>query len=475
MRQPRVRAPQQEPVVAPPPAPRRSRRDGALAAATLSGLGLLAVSCALLTLAAASAPNSPLGRALDGPLAPPTASPSPNHGAATPSDDPLARQAGLQALARRDIRLKFAYEDQLVAMRGEIQARARQNAQLQSALTALEQHAARLDARVSALASVAARLDPAAKAGEAAQHISRADEPAQHTSKAGEAAQHTSKAGEPDQHTSRAGEPASGAAPGASARRELLGLRGADSGRDDASDAARRLAANGAALRRIDAAAVAAAGQILAPVAAENARVAAALGDVGLNAERLSPAGTAAAMGGPFEAWNSPALPGATPFETAFGALNAALARRAYLHAALRHAPLRAPLLGPHEVSSGYGYRIDPFFGRPALHSGMDFIGALGESVRAVASGSVSLAGESGGYGEMVEIDHGGGLVTRYGHLSQIFVVEGQKIAAGAIIGALGSTGRSTGPHLHYEIRDEGAAVDPAPYLKAGRLIDPTS
>jgi murein DD-endopeptidase MepM/ murein hydrolase activator NlpD len=112
--------------------------------------------------------------------------------------------------------------------------------------------------------------------------------------------------------------------------------------------------------------------------------------------------------------------------------------------------------------------RLDPFLNRPAMHTGIDFRGAPGEPVRATASGTVTAAGWSGGYGRMVEIDHGNGLATRYGHLSEIEVSVGQSIKIGQTIGRVGSTGRSTGPHLHYETRVNGEAVDPQKFLRAG-------
>jgi murein DD-endopeptidase MepM/ murein hydrolase activator NlpD len=142
------------------------------------------------------------------------------------------------------------------------------------------------------------------------------------------------------------------------------------------------------------------------------------------------------------------------------------------LRRALPYAPLRQPLPGQLEVPSNFGYRTDPFLGRPALHSGMDLRGDYGEPIRATAAGRVSVAGPASGYGNMVEIDHGAGLATRYGHMSRVDVEEGQWIQAGAIIGAIGSTGRSTGPHLHYEVRVDGGAVDPSRYIRAGRLLN---
>ena len=112
--------------------------------------------------------------------------------------------------------------------------------------------------------------------------------------------------------------------------------------------------------------------------------------------------------------------------------------------------------------------RIDPFLARPAMHTGLDFRGDTGEAIRVTAGGTVVSAGWSGGYGRMVEVDHGNGLSTRYGHLSEIDVKVGQTVKAGQTVGRMGSTGRSTGPHLHYETRIDGEAVDPQKFLHAG-------
>jgi murein DD-endopeptidase MepM/ murein hydrolase activator NlpD len=102
------------------------------------------------------------------------------------------------------------------------------------------------------------------------------------------------------------------------------------------------------------------------------------------------------------------------------------------------------------------------------MHSGLDFRAPTGEPARATAAGKVVTAGWSGGYGKMVEIDHGNGFSTRYGHLSEILVKEDQAVRPGQIVGRVGSTGRSTGPHLHYETRVDGDAVDPHKFLRAG-------
>ncbi len=131
--------------------------------------------------------------------------------------------------------------------------------------------------------------------------------------------------------------------------------------------------------------------------------------------------------------------------------------------------PLIAPVAG--RRSSRFGSRIDPFNKAPAFHSGLDYAAPRGTPVKATAGGTVRSAGRKGGYGIMVEIDHGAGLTTRYAHLSKALVSPGERVAPGQLIGKVGSTGRSTGPHLHYETRKNGKAADPAIYLRAGRKL----
>ena len=117
-------------------------------------------------------------------------------------------------------------------------------------------------------------------------------------------------------------------------------------------------------------------------------------------------------------------------------------------------------------ISSGFGYRSDPINGGAAFHAGLDFKGPIGAPIYAAAKGIVSFAGRKQGYGNCVEIDHGNGLTTRYAHMSRFAVVPGQPIAAGETIGAIGSTGRSTGPHLHFEVRVGDRAVNPRPFFE---------
>lgn len=132
--------------------------------------------------------------------------------------------------------------------------------------------------------------------------------------------------------------------------------------------------------------------------------------------------------------------------------------------------PLRAPVTAQ-RISSRFGYRMDPFLKRRGFHAGLDMVAPRGTTVRAPAPGVVVTAGREGGYGNLVEIRHVDGISTRYGHLSAMLVTRGDKVSAGTPIGQVGSTGRSTGPHLHYETRRDGEAVNPAVFLAAGRAL----
>jgi murein DD-endopeptidase MepM/ murein hydrolase activator NlpD len=135
------------------------------------------------------------------------------------------------------------------------------------------------------------------------------------------------------------------------------------------------------------------------------------------------------------------------------------------------------PLAHPTEnttESSGFGVRLDPFTGQPAFHSGQDFAGAFLSPVTATAPGVVSFTGVRSGYGNTVEIDHGRGFKTRYAHLETIFVTAGQTVALGQKLGAMGSTGRSTGTHLHYEVWVNGRAQNPMRFVKAGDYVQQT-
>jgi murein DD-endopeptidase MepM/ murein hydrolase activator NlpD len=123
------------------------------------------------------------------------------------------------------------------------------------------------------------------------------------------------------------------------------------------------------------------------------------------------------------------------------------------------------------EESSSYGVRVDPFTRRPAFHSGLDFPGGRMSPIAATGPGVVSFTGLRSGYGNTVEVDHGGGLKTRYGHLATIAVHVGERVTVGERLGGMGSTGRSTGTHLHYEVWLNGRPMNPERYLKAGAYV----
>src|ERR1700744_910109 len=190
------------------------------------------------------------------------------------------------------------------------------------------------------------------------------------------------------------------------------------------------------------------------------------ISDLGLDIGQLEAATPRPAMGGPYVPVKLGADAGA--FERQLYRINMTRAQVDRLNRTLALVPYRKPVIGEVEFTSGFGVRSDPFLGRPAMHTGLDFRAAMGDPVRVTANGKVVSSGWAGGYGRMVEIDPGNGLSPRYGHLSEINVKVGDLVKIGQVIGAVGSTGRSTGPHLHYETRIDGEAVDPQKFLRAG-------
>jgi murein DD-endopeptidase MepM/ murein hydrolase activator NlpD len=146
--------------------------------------------------------------------------------------------------------------------------------------------------------------------------------------------------------------------------------------------------------------------------------------------------------------------------------LAAALGRMDAMERALAAIPTAMPAASM-MMSSGFGYRSDPFTGGGAMHAGLDFKGPVGTPILAAAKGTVVLAGFNGGYGKTIEIRHANGLVTRYAHLSGLNVRRGQMVERGVQIGRMGSTGRSTGSHLHFEVRLNGQAINPRKFLEA--------
>lgn len=192
-----------------------------------------------------------------------------------------------------------------------------------------------------------------------------------------------------------------------------------------------------------------------------------ALGELGLDLDKLSPGYSKLGMGGPFV----PLLGVRDPFELAFQQVQKVRLVLEQLKPVTEIVPFRRPIEGENNLTSNFGTRTDPFTGAPAMHSGMDFRSPIGTPVHATGQGRVVTADVTGGYGNLVEIDHGSGIATRYGHLSEIFMKSGQIVKPGTVVGLVGSTGRSTGPHLHYETRLSGTAVDPMRFLRVGAKL----
>jgi murein DD-endopeptidase MepM/ murein hydrolase activator NlpD len=189
------------------------------------------------------------------------------------------------------------------------------------------------------------------------------------------------------------------------------------------------------------------------------------LADLGLDVGKIAPPLPTRASGGPFVPANALNV---SAFDRQLFRIRQARGHIDRLTRTLAAVPIRKPISGELESTSGFGMRTDPFIRAPAMHTGLDFRAETGESARATAAGTVTIAGWNGGYGKMVEIDHGNGFATRYAHLSAIDVELGQNVRIGQVVGKVGSTGRSTGPHLHYETRIDGDAVDPQKFLRAG-------
>lgn len=187
----------------------------------------------------------------------------------------------------------------------------------------------------------------------------------------------------------------------------------------------------------------------------------AAIREFGLDPKMLA-AETQEGQGGPFIPFFGKKSSGDPRFTKMF----AALEKMETMERALAGIPTSMPA-SVMLMSSGFGYRHDPFTGGGAMHTGLDFKGPIGTAILAAADGTVTSAGWQGGYGNCIEITHENGLVTRYAHMSGFTVAMGQKVTRGTQIGRMGSTGRSTGPHLHFEVRLNGAAINPMKFLEA--------
>jgi murein DD-endopeptidase MepM/ murein hydrolase activator NlpD len=190
------------------------------------------------------------------------------------------------------------------------------------------------------------------------------------------------------------------------------------------------------------------------------ARAVAAMRKLGLDPRSVLRAEQRQAMGGPLERLDQETM------DPRFERLGLSLARMDALERGLEGIPQFRPA-NVEMMTSSFGIRRDPFTGQAAMHAGLDFRGPVGAPIYAAAKGTVSFVGQRSGYGNVVEVSHGNGLMTRYAHMSHTQARVGEAVEPGTVIGAIGSTGRSTGPHLHFEVRINGRAVNPIPFLES--------
>jgi murein DD-endopeptidase MepM/ murein hydrolase activator NlpD len=233
---------------------------------------------------------------------------------------------------------------------------------------------------------------------------------------------------------------------------------------DEAAETVAKISAvmpEAAALARLEARQLAYAERLTRYADRRAARAEEAIREFGLNPRTLL-ASARTAQGGPFEKLSTSRDGSLDP---RFERLALSLARMDALERGLSGIPQYMPA-DMRMITSGFGYRSDPIHGAAAMHAGLDFRGPIGSPIHAAADGRVSFVGIKEGYGKVVEITHGNGLMTRYAHMSAWRAKVGQTVDAGDIIGLIGNTGRSTGPHLHFEVRIHDRAVNPRPFLE---------
>ncbi|HVI99568.1 MAG TPA: M23 family metallopeptidase [Sphingomonas sp.] len=192
---------------------------------------------------------------------------------------------------------------------------------------------------------------------------------------------------------------------------------------------------------------------------------------MGIDPRRFAPKAQAEGMGGPYEPVDGKAATVEARSDAQFRSLFMTWKKLDSLERSVISIPSVHPISADLHFSSYFGVRSDPFRGSAAMHAGVDIPGPVGTPIFATADGVVERAGRAGGYGNLVEIDHGKGIETRYGHLSKILVQPNQRVKRGQVVALMGSTGRSTGSHLHYEVRIDGRAVNPMPFLQTADYL----
>lgn len=366
----------------------------------------------------------------------------------------LARDEVAQTLFARQAEVRYGFEDRIAELRRRLEHEITKNLVERNGFAArtdaLAARQREIDARQAWLADLIERLGGAAPAG---QQVPASDE--------GPASQ---------PRPAPAAVPPGKPAPLSEAVELRRALPGAgEAGAAEAERPLDRLSALEGTLRRTSSKLFDQT-QALAALAGERAiRVRTALEATRLDPARLQPRQAERPAGGPLVP--AAAAFDAGPFAVAAAEAEARLTELEGLTVLGRSLPLARPVPADNAATSGFGYRIDPFTRGPAFHTGLDFRAEPGSAVRATGAGRVVTAEYVAGYGNMVEIEHGAGVSTRYGHLSRFAVTPGAQVAAGEVIGRAGSTGRSTGVHLHYETRLDGEPVNPTRFLKAGEAL----
>ena len=374
----------------------------------------------------------------------------------------LARDEIAQTVFARQAELRYGYEDRIAELKGQLEREITRNMVERNGVSARTDAIAlrqrELEARQAWLNGLAERLTGG---GALAERASDATGSLRGPREPDPAAASTKPSPLPGSFGLRPGTPADG--------------------KDRASAPADRLSAVERSLSRVAQDATASMDVVRKAASERAGRIRQAIEATRVAPARASqalapmPAGVFVLTGGPVPT-GGPLVPLPTgvdsvPFHLAATETEAQLSEFDALRSFSLALPLGRPLAEPLEQTSGFGYRLDPFTRGPALHTGIDFRADAGGIVRATAGGRVAIAEPTGGYGNMIEIEHAAGVATRYGHLSAFLVSPGMTVVAGQAIGRAGSTGRSTGTHLHYETRVDGEPVNPQRFLNAGRIL----
>jgi murein DD-endopeptidase MepM/ murein hydrolase activator NlpD len=418
----------------------------------------------------------------------------------------LMRDEALQALGSRQAKIERSYEDHIASLRRELDKvnsqRLMEEAALESRLRDLAHRQQQIEQQALMLSSVAARAGVPVPGENSSKAVRSAQRPSPPPAPRAATAPAAPGVAVPALSFAPAAPPVSSAASAAGTALEAVtraapapgvesapsatvptpppaprpGLRGAFIPAHPTPEQTAEIAPSGnlagvvASLARVEDMQVGVARMLGHRAREEAQKLESLAANLGIGASRLlTGQSPASAQGGPYVPLTLD--PNGSPFHREMLRQQEDILRADRLRRGLASAPLGRPVSGDAEQTSGFGSRIDPFLGRPAFHTGIDFREAPGAPVFATAPGVVVSAGSNGGYGLMVELDHGNGISTRYAHLSAITVSEGQTVPARHVIGRVGSTGRSTGPHLHYEVRVDDDAVDPSRFLRAGAAL----